>query len=116
MTSIFVLTEMALGTINPPIAFSLAPYSGNPLPDQYVAHQLLPSSALAHADNKEIARGYVVQVTIWSRTGLAVLPDVDAAMNAAGFKKGDVKQLPQDEKTGHFGLATEYSYLEVSFS
>jgi hypothetical protein len=59
MTSIFERTEAALATIDPAVAFALAPYEDTPLPDQYIVHQLLPSPALQHADNVEIARGYV---------------------------------------------------------
>jgi hypothetical protein len=54
------------------------------------------------------------QEDMWSRSGLVSLPNVDAAMITAGFMKGDVKQLPKDPVSGHFGLAVEYSYLEVS--
>jgi hypothetical protein len=53
-----------------------------------------------------------VQVTAWSRAGLASLPNVDAAMLAAGFFKRDQRQVPQDRETGHYGLATDYVYLE----
>jgi hypothetical protein len=38
---------------------------------------------------------------------------VDAAMKAAGFHKGDVRQLPQDPLTHHYGLAVEYVYFET---
>ena len=79
MTTIFERVETALGTITPPVDFAMAPYEGM-LPDLYIVHQLLPSGALAHADNKEIARGYVVQVTIWSKAGLVSIPDVNTAM------------------------------------
>lgn len=111
MTTIFERVETALGTINPAVPFALAPYEGA-LPDQYVVHQLLPSPAVEHADNAETARAYSVQVTIWSKSGLVTIPDVDTAMIAAGFQKGDERQLPKDLQTGHYGLAKDYVFLE----
>ncbi len=112
MTTIFERVETALGTIVPAVPFALAPYEGTTLPDLYIVHQLLPSPAAQHADNKETARAYYVQITIWSRDGLAVLPDVDTAMDAAGFQKGQERQLPKDPQSKHFGLAKDFVYLE----
>ncbi len=111
MTAIFTLVETALGTISPAVTFSLAPYKGASLPDQFVVHQLITGSPEQHADDAEVERGYRVQVTIWSRSGLASLPDVDTAMIAAGFIKSAERQLPQDTETGHYGLAIDYSYM-----
>lgn len=111
MTTVFERVETALGTINPAVPFAMAPYEGT-LPDQYIVHQLLPSPAVEHADNSETARAYYVQVTIWSKTGLAVLPDVDTAMRNAGFQKGNERQLPKDQQSGHYGLAKDFVYLE----
>lgn len=113
MTTIFERTETALGTLSPAVAFSLAPYESTAaLPDQYVTHQLITGAPEEHADNVEVARSYLVQVTIWSRTGLVSIPNVDAAMLAAGFMKSNERQLPKDQQTGHYGLAKDYIYLE----
>lgn len=112
MTSIFARTETALGTITPAVAFALAPYKAASLPDVYMTHQLIVSPPEQHADDGETARSYLVQVTIWSRSGLASLPNVDAAMTAAGFMKADERQLPQDDESGHYGLAKDFVYLE----
>lgn len=114
MTTIFERVETALGTISPAVPFAMAPYEGTSLPDQYIVHQLLPSPAGDHADNVEIARTYLVQVTIWSRSGLVTIPNVDAAMIAAGFMKRDERQLPKDKQSGHFGLAKEFVYSDVT--
>lgn len=113
MTTIFERMETALGTISPAVPFSLAPYkSASALPDQYMAHQLIVGSPEEHADNVETARSYLVQVTIWSKSGLVTLPNVDAAMLAAGFQKSNERQLPQDRESGHWGLAKDYIYSE----
>lgn len=111
MTTIFERVETALGTISPAVPFALAPYTGA-LPDVYVVHQLLDSPPEQHADDAETLRSYTVQVTIWSTAGLAVLPNVDAAMKAAGFEKGIERQLPKNQNSGHYGLAKEFIYLE----
>ncbi len=92
MTTIFERVETALGTITPAVPFAMAPYEGT-LPDQYVVHQLITSPAEEHADNVETARSYTVQVTIWSKSGLVAIPDVDTAMIAAGFGSSEALGL-----------------------
>jgi hypothetical protein len=112
MTTIFERVETALGTLSPAVPFAMAPYkSTGALPDQYITHQLLPSEAAQHADDAETERTYTIQVSIFSRAGLVSLPNVDAAMLAAGFVKSTERQLPQDQATGHYGLAVDYVYL-----
>ena len=113
MTTIFERVETALGTINPAVPFSLAPYkSTSALPDQYITHQLITGTPEQHADNLEVARSYLVQVTIWSKSGLITIPNVDTPMLAAGFKKSDERQLPQDLESKHYGLAKDFTYSE----
>lgn len=112
MTTIFERVETALDTLSPAVPFALAPYVGETLPDTYIAYQLIDSPPEDHADNVEIARSYLVQVSIYSRAGLVSLPNVDAAMTAAGFTKGPMRQIPKDQTTGHHGLAKDYVFLE----
>ena len=115
MTTIFERVETALGTISPAVPFSLAPYkSTTTFPDQYMTHQLIVGAPEEHADNAEVARSYLVQVTIWSKTGLVSVPDVNTAMLAAGFQKSNERQLPQDPESGHWGLAKDFVYLEFN--
>lgn len=111
MTTIFERVDDALESFSPAVPYAMAPYKGD-LPDQFIVYQLLPSSAEQHADNEETERSYSIQVTIWDVNGLVSLPDVDTVMKAAGFTKGDQRQLPQDPDTGHYGLATDYLYIE----
>jgi hypothetical protein len=112
MATIFERVETALGTISPAVPFALAPYKDT-LPDAYITHQLLPSSAAQHADNVESERLFTVQISMWSKAGIPSESSVDTAMLAAGFQKGDIRQLPQDQQTDHYGLAIEYVYLET---
>ncbi len=111
MTTIFERIESALGTISPPETFSLAPYKGA-LPNRFIVHQLIASPSEQHADGIETERSYLVQVTIWDKAGIPSESGVDAAMLAAGFHKGNMRQLPQDAQTHHYGLTIDYMYLE----
>lgn len=111
MTTIFERVETALGTISPAVPFALAPYKGT-LPDAYVTHQLINSPAEQHADNEEIERSYTIQITLWDKAGVPSTTKVDTAMQTAGFNKSNVRQLPQDPQTHHYGLAVEFVYIE----
>jgi len=113
-TSIFARVATALATLSPAIPYALAPYlsADGTLPDKYIAYQLIVSPSEQHADDAETLRSYVIQISIFSRDGLDSLPNVDGAMTAAGFQKGDQRQLPKDNETGHFGLAKDYHYIE----
>lgn len=82
------------------------------LPDTYLVYQMISSPPAQHADGVEKLRWYRVQVTGYSRDGLASLPDVAAAMVAAGFTKSVFRELPYNELTGHYGYAMEYIWLE----
>lgn len=110
MTTIFERTQTALETLAG-VPVSLAPRQGT-LPDLFVVHQLIYSPPEQHADDAETLRSYLVQVTVWSRSGLVSLPNVDGAMLAAGFIKRGQRQLPKDAESGHYGLATDFVYLE----
>jgi hypothetical protein len=112
MTTIFEWVETALGTISPAVNYALAPYKGT-LPNAFIVHQLIGSPAEQHADGVETERSYTVQITLWDIAGIPFTTNVDAAMKAAGFYKGNVRQLPQDAQTHHYGMAVEYVYLET---
>lgn len=113
MTTIFERVKNALNTLAPAVPFGLAPYkvSGD-LPDTYLAYQLIDSTPEQHADDQETQRSDVIQISIYARGGLAVLPDVKTAMLSAGFQKSHERQLPQDIQTLHYGLAQDYVYFE----
>lgn len=114
MTTIFERVTTALNTLSPVVPFALAPYkSTTDLPDKYLAYQVFDSPPEQHADDDITEQSYYVQVTIWSRSGLVSIPDVDGVMKTAGFQlRNKGRQLPQDQETGHYGLAKDYVYLE----
>jgi hypothetical protein len=112
MTTIFQRVNAALSTISPAVSHSAAPYKGD-LPVAYITHQLINSPPEQHADNVEIERSYTIQISMWNKTDIPSESSVDTAMLVAGFMKGDVRQLPQDPQTHHYGLAIEYFYLET---
>ena len=112
MTTIFQRVETALSTISPSISYAAAPYKDT-LPNAYVTHQLINSPAEEHADGVETERSYTMQLNFWDKAGIPSTTNVDAAMKEAGFHKGNVRQLPQDQQTHHYGLAVEYVYFET---
>lgn len=113
MTTIFERVKTALDTLSPAVPYALDVYeSSAALPDKFMVYSLITSNPEQHADDAETHRGYIVQISIFSRAGLVSLPNVDAAMLAAGFFKSNERQLPKDQTTGHYGLAKDYTYLE----
>jgi hypothetical protein len=86
--------------------------SGQDYEDLYLVYSLVVGTPESFADNKEIDRQQLIQVSIYSRDGLAVLPDVESAMLAAGFTAGSERELAFSETTRHFGLAKDFYYLE----
>lgn len=113
MITIWERTDTALSSLGVPYAASkLQIASGNEYPDLFMVYFSLPSTPEQHADDKEVLRSYTMQVNIFSRGGLINLPDVDGAMMAAGFTKGNVIEIPLDQETGHYGLGTEFLYSE----
>ena len=115
MTTIFQRVNDALATLSPAVPFGMDVFEqvgSTGLPAQFITYQLIDGTAQEHADNAETMRTYRVQVNIMSTAGLAVLPNVNVAMIAAGFSLGPERQLPKDLGTGHFILAKDYFYLE----
>jgi aminoglycoside phosphotransferase (APT) family kinase protein len=108
----FAAVETALATLGVPFACGrYVTASGSGLPDTFMVYSLVSSVPALHADNTERERWERVQVAVYSRAGLASLPDVDGAMTAAGFQRGAARQLPYDEASGHYGLALDYVIL-----
>jgi hypothetical protein len=113
MTDIFTRTSAALETLSPAVPFAQAPFldDDTELPDVFIAYQLITGVAEQHADDAETERTSTMQVSIFDRSGLSSLPDVDSAMLAAGFMKSVERQLPKDQKTGHYGISKEFVTL-----
>ena len=114
MTTIFERVETALGQITsvPHAMDRMLTASGAALPDKFMVYSVITSTPESHYEDAEAARDYTVQVSIYSRAGLVSLPDVDAVMVAAGFTKGNFRQIPRDAQSGHYGLAKDYHYYE----
>lgn len=111
--SIWSMTESALEDLALPMAAD-AYRSATPeaLPDEFMVYTLVSAPPMQHADNAEQMRFYRVQVSYFNRTGLHAVPDINGAMTGAGFMAGPLRALPFDQKSGHFGLALEYTYQE----
>ena len=82
------------------------------LPDRFIVYQMISDPPRQHADNLETSRLYRVQVTVYDRTGLADLPDIEGAMLAADFQRAGSVELPYNRQTRHYGLALDFYYLE----
>jgi len=115
MSTIFEIAATALATLSVPYANQVyIPATGSDLPDLYLVYSLISAPPAQHADDVERLRANRVQVSVYSRTGLVSLPDVDGAMVAAGFARAAKYQIPYSRETKHFGLALDYVYLEES--
>lgn len=113
MITVWERTKTALTSLSVPCAANkFRSDTGHELPDLFLVYQLISSPPEQHADDQETLRSYRIQVSIFSRDGLINLPDVDGAMTAAGFMKGGMSEIPLDAETGHYGLATDYLFLE----
>lgn len=113
MTTIFERIETALNTLSPVTnAMGRMLTASGDLPAQFLVYNVIDTSPALHLDDEEVAREYLVQVSIFSRAGLAVIPDVDTAMLAAGFTRGSWRQLPQDAQSGHYHLSKDFHYYE----
>lgn len=115
--TIWERVEAALETLSPAVPFAANVYvvgSGAQLPDLYLVYFLVSSPVEQRADDAETQRSYRVQVTHYSRAGLAGLPDVKTAMVAAGFVTSNKREIPYDRTTRHYGLAEEYVFVEPS--
>jgi hypothetical protein len=118
--TIWEITAEALAYLGVPVvANALIPESNTPMPDTFLVYSLVSSSPLLHADNLESMRMYRMQVTAYSRDGLAGLPDVPGAMVDVGFTRGPMREIPYNADTRHYGLVMEFVYYtdaEVSES
>ena len=113
MSSIYEVIEDAIKTLSVPYAASTyVSDSGDDLPDLYLVYFLVSSVPSQHADDVEKERFQRVQVSVFSRSGLNSLPNVDDAMLTVGFMKGPERELPYNNDTRHFGLAMEYVFYQ----
>lgn len=112
MSSIWETVEDALaGLATPKAAGSYQAASGADLPDTFLVYTLVVSSPEQHSDDLEALRSYLVQISLYSRSGLGDLPDTDTPLLVAGFTKGSEREIPYNPDTRHYGLALEYYYL-----
>lgn len=112
--SIWEITEDALDGLGLPLAANtMILASGAEHPEQYLVYQMISNPSELHADDIELLRSYRMQVSVYSRTGLAALPaQVKTAMIAAGFTWIEGRELPYNPQTRHFGLAMDFNFLE----
>jgi hypothetical protein len=114
MATVWELAQTALTTLGLPVSAGdyLADTPGGDLPDTYLVHFVVDVSPVQHADNAEQIRGWLVQVSVYRRAGLAGLPDVIGVMTAAGFTFVAGRQLDYDIETRHYGIAFDFELTE----
>lgn len=114
MTTIYERINDALTALATPMAPSVyVVSSGSSRPDLYLVYFVVTAPPVQHADDIEKERNYLVQINIFSKTGLQGLPDVQGAMSAAGFTAGAMRDMPYSPETGHYGLSMDFNYLET---
>lgn len=113
MTTIWETTYDALDGLGYDLAANvLRVDTGSELPDEFLVYQLISDPPELHADDAETLRSYQMQVSVYSRSGLATIPAlVEAAMLAAGFTRLPSRELPYNRQTRHYGLAMDFNYL-----
>ena len=110
--SVYSITAAALDALDPiPNAMGVMLGSGGEFPEEYIVYTQIAGVSRQNADNREQERAYTIQVSYYSRNGLAEMPDIDGAMLAAGFQKGPERELPFNETTLHHGIAKDYTIL-----
>lgn len=111
--SIWSTVQTALTPLAIPMAANMyLTATPDDLPDVYLVYFLVSSPSEQHMDDKESLRSYRMQVSVYSRSGLGNLPDVNGRMILAGFMAGPKTELPYNQQTRHYGLALEYYFLE----
>lgn len=111
--SIWERVQSALVPLGLPLAESqMISASPGTLPDQFLVYFLVANPAAQHADDGETCRDNHLQVSVYSRTGLAILPaQVETAMLAADFRRGPARELPYNPSSRHYGLAMDFYLL-----
>ena len=100
--TIWELVEEALADLGVPVAANaMIQETGEQLPDQYLVYFLVSSPPELHADDVEVMRSYRMQVSVYSRSGLADLPDVDGGMVAANLTSGLRREKTYNIQTRH---------------
>lgn len=85
--------------------------TGADLPDAFLVYQLVTDPPAQAADDTETLRSYTMQVTYYSRTGLAGMPDIEGAMIAAHWTRSAGRELPYNSDTRHYGYAFDFNLL-----
>jgi hypothetical protein len=109
--TIWEITQQALEALSVPVGANVMILpTGDEFPDLFLIYQLIDAPPLLHVNDHEDMRYYRMQVTIYSRDGLADLPDVISAMVEAGFTRSSIRELPYNTETRHYGLAMEFIF------
>lgn len=81
-------------------------------PDTYIIYFLPSIDPEQFADDEEISRANLVQVSIYKKDSLVGLPDVIGVMKTAGFTFSGGRELEYDDIAERHGIAFDFEYLE----
>jgi len=111
--TIWELINTALTPLGVPMAEgSYIPGDNEAYPDLYMVYFMVSLDPELFADDQEIERTELVQVSIYKRDSLIGLPDVIGAMKAGGFTFSGGRELDYDPDTRHHAIAFDFEYLE----
>ena len=114
MTTIWERTATALTGLGLPMSADVnLVATGAAMPDTFLVYGLVSDAEALASDDDEDLRLLRMQVSYFSRNGLAGMPDIKGAMKAQGFTRGPMRPLPYNQNTRHFGAALEFIYLET---
>lgn len=110
--AIYALVKTALSDLGVPVSAGIfRPADGANLPDTYICYFLITNTGEEYAEDGEISDLALIQVSVFTKAGLYQLPNVKAAMKAAGFTFEANRELDYSEQTGHYGMAFDFYYL-----
>lgn len=86
------------------------------LPNTHVTYQVIDSLNNSHADNEPTSQTTRVQVNLYSQDP-AIKQGADATLKGvmlpAGFLRVGGRDLPFDQKTGHYGYTCDYRFYDA---
>ena len=89
---------------------------GETLPETFTTYQIIDQPNNTHYDNVSASTTTRVQISLYSRKPAikqAADTTLKTVMLPAGFLRASGRDLPFDQKTGHYGYTSDYKYYEM---
>lgn len=115
MTDIYALIYDTLLQLGYPVREQGTYGEDDKLPATHVTYQIIDSPNNSHADNLPTSQTTRIQVTLYSKKP-ALKQGADQAIKAvmlpAGFLRVGGRDLPYNEKTGHYAYTCDYRFYD----